>query len=122
VHDLGDGAERRIGEREPVEQRLERAAISGMCEFAVEHVEAQFALSRPRLRIDELESRVAIDEPPNQPGARNAIDEDPSASSAIARPGASKKSISRTASNRLRSLTRQMDASPPPSTISDRTH
>src|SRR5262249_52218380 len=59
VHDLGDGAQGRILEAEPLEQNLERAFVALMGELALEHVEPQLAGARlVFLRRDEFEFRL----------------------------------------------------------------
>src|SRR5258708_18698789 len=74
VHDLGDGAQRRIGELEVREQDLERTELALVRELAVEHVEAQLArLVAIVARRDELELRLRIDEAPDEPRARHPI-------------------------------------------------
>ena len=77
VHHLGDLQQRRIVERKAVKQRFEGAAIAFVRELRLEHVEAQLALLRPiAFRSDELEPRLGIDEAPDEPRARDAVDED----------------------------------------------
>src|SRR5256885_4294004 len=78
VDDFGDRPQRCIGDLEAAKQHLERAQLALVRVLAVEHVEAQLALFVPVLvRRHELELRVRIDEPADEPRARHAIDVDP---------------------------------------------
>ena len=78
VHDLRDDAERAIGEAKARDEGLERAGVPLVGVFGLEHVEAELARPRPvPLGDDELELRLRVDEPGNEPRARNAIDVDP---------------------------------------------
>src|SRR5258706_2968942 len=84
VDDLRDRTQGRVGELEALQEDLERADLALVGELAVEHVEAQLAgLVAILARRDELELRLRVDEAPDQPAARHAIDVD----SAPAHPG-----------------------------------
>ena len=78
MHDLADAGEGRIGvEPESPEERLERAAVAFVRELGLEHVEAELpALRAVALGRNEREARAGVDEGPNEPGTRDAIDED----------------------------------------------
>jgi len=77
VHDLGDRPQRRIADRKAAEQGLEGAPVAVVGELSLEHVEPEVAgRGVVRGRIDELEAGVAIDEPADEPGAGDAVDED----------------------------------------------
>jgi len=78
VHDFRDDAERAIGEAEARDEGLEGAGVPLVGVVGLEHVEAELARPRPvPLGDDELDLRLRVDEPGNQPRARNAIDVDP---------------------------------------------
>src|SRR5438093_6814960 len=78
VHDLGDRPERGIMEAEPLDENLERAAVSLVRVLRLEHVEARFTGLRPvSLARDELEARVGIDEAADEPGAGHPVDVNP---------------------------------------------
>src|SRR5437660_4808296 len=78
VHDLRDDAERAIVEPEARHERLEGAGIPLVRVLGLEHVEPELAWPRPvSLGGDELELRLRVDEPANEPRARDAIDVDP---------------------------------------------
>jgi len=74
---LGDGRECGVAQAEALQHYLEAAAVALVGELGLEHVEAQ--LSRHRrvgLAGDEFELGLGVDEPPDQPGAGDAIDVD----------------------------------------------
>src|SRR5438132_8780293 len=78
VHDLRDDAERTITEAEARNERLEGAGVPLVRVLGLEHVEPELARPRPvPLGGDELELRLGVDEPANEPRARDAIDVDP---------------------------------------------
>src|SRR2546422_2311485 len=78
VHDLRDEAERRIAEAEARDERLEGAGFPLVGVLGLEHVEPELARPRPvAVGGDELELRRGVDEPANQPRARDPIDVDP---------------------------------------------
>jgi hypothetical protein len=76
VDDLAERTQRGVpAEVELREQRLERAAIALVREVAADHVERHLAgASRLRGRVDETNTRGGIDEPADQPAARDPID------------------------------------------------
>src|SRR5437588_4932907 len=75
VHDLRDDAERAIAEPEARHERLEGAGVPLVRVLGLEHVEPELARPRPvPLGGDELELRLGVDEPANEPRARDAID------------------------------------------------
>src|SRR5207247_9336913 len=77
VHDLRDDAERMIAEPEARNERLEGAGVPLVSVLGLEHVESELARPRPvPLGGDELELRLRVDEPANEPRARDAIDVD----------------------------------------------
>jgi hypothetical protein len=74
VDDRGDPRKRRSLDAEDGAQRLEGAALTLVAELDPEHVERD-AVLRNRLAIgSEAESCLPIDEAPDQPGRRHAID------------------------------------------------
>src|SRR5207247_11086388 len=78
VHDLRDDAERAIAEPEARHERLEGAGVPLVRVLRLEHVEPELARPRPvSLGGDELELRLRVDEPANEPRARDTIDVDP---------------------------------------------
>ena len=77
MDDRCDRAKRRVVEAHASEQHLERAEVTFMRELGLEHVEAQLAGLRPVAPgRHELESCPGVDETPDQPGARDAVDMD----------------------------------------------
>src|SRR5882762_8370324 len=77
VDDLRDRPQRGVGDLKARQQHLERAELSLVRELAVEHVETQLAsLVAILARRHELELRLGIDEAPDEPRARHAIDVD----------------------------------------------
>ena len=77
MHDFGDFCQRRILRHELPEQRLEGARVAGMRVLRLEHVEAELTFDvYIALRIDEPELRTRVDEPADEPRARDAVDVD----------------------------------------------
>src|SRR6185436_8276705 len=75
VHDLGEGPQCGVAQADFGEQHLEGALLAPMRVFGVGHVEAQLiALRLVTRRSDELEARRRVDELPDEPRARDAID------------------------------------------------
>ena len=75
MDDLGDGLQRPIRYGSTGKQHLKAATIAFMRELAFEHVEAQLVLLRNmRLAGNEAERRLGIDEPPDEPCARDPVD------------------------------------------------
>src|SRR5439155_10583636 len=75
MDDRCDRAKRRVVEAQASEQHLERAEVTFMRELGLEHVEAQLAGLRPIASgRHELESCPGVDETPEQPSARDAVD------------------------------------------------
>src|SRR5437762_13638993 len=71
VHDVRDDAERMIAEPEARNERLEGAGVPLVSELGLEHVESDLARPRPvPLGGDELQMRLRVDEPANEPRAR----------------------------------------------------
>src|SRR5262249_2105047 len=63
--------------RKALDKYLEGALVPDMSELRVEHVEAELAgLRSIPLVCNEFEARIRVDEAPDEPGARNAIDVD----------------------------------------------
>src|SRR3989475_145551 len=78
VHDLRDDAERTVAQAEARDECLEGAGVPLVGVLGLEHVESELAPPRPvPLGGDELEPRLRVDEPANEPSARDAIDVDP---------------------------------------------
>src|SRR5205807_867265 len=77
VRDLRDDAERTIAEAEARDERFEGAGVALVSVLGLEHVESELARPRPvPLGGDELEPCLRVDEPANEPRARDAIDVD----------------------------------------------
>src|SRR6476659_2784282 len=77
VNDLGNGAKRGILEAASIEQHLERAFVTLVGEFRLEHVETQFAFLRAvAFAGDEFEAGFRVDEAAYQPSAGDAVDVD----------------------------------------------
>ena len=77
VNDLGDRMEPRITQREAGEEHLERAAVALVRKLRVEHVEPELAWpGAVVLANDELEPRVRVDEPADEPAARHPVNVD----------------------------------------------
>src|SRR5262249_31066806 len=75
MDDFRDGAQRRVLQRAPLHQHLERAFVALVRELGLEHVEAQLAfVGAIALAGYEFETCFGIDEAPYQPGAGDAID------------------------------------------------
>ena len=75
MDDFRDGAQRRVLQRTPLHQHLERAFVALVRELGLEHVEAQLAfVGAIAFAGYEFEARLGVDEPPYQPSAGNAID------------------------------------------------
>ena len=75
VDDVRDVAQRRVVGSPAGEQHLERAHLALVRKLGVEHVEAELAGGwNVSLGLDIFELRVGVDEPSNQPGARDPID------------------------------------------------
>src|ERR1700751_1631478 len=75
MDDLGDGAQRRVLQRAPLQQHFERAFVALVRELGLEHVEAQLAfVGAIALAGYEFEMRLGGDEAPYQPSAGDAID------------------------------------------------
>ena len=72
VHDAADVQRRRILDREPLAEGLEGAVAPVMPEFGLEGVEGN-RVRRAAVAAED-ERRVRVDEPPDQPGRRHAID------------------------------------------------
>src|SRR4029079_16030026 len=78
VDHVGDPAQRRVLAAPAGEQDLEGAQVPFVRELGVEHVEAQLARGRDVAPgLDVLELRAPVDEPGNQPGARDPIPVNP---------------------------------------------
>jgi len=74
VHDAAEAADRcALRDREGVCERLERAPLASMGELHAKHVERN-RLTGPGRPIGEIEPRLVVDEAPDQPRARDAID------------------------------------------------
>src|SRR5256885_16600128 len=71
-----DGAKGGIAQPELPHEGLEGTAVSLVSVLRLKHVEAQLALSRDvAVWRDELEASVGVDEPLDQPGAREPVHE-----------------------------------------------
>src|SRR3954468_15975474 len=81
VHDLADGAQRRVAEAGAAQQNLERAAVALMRELGFEHVEAQLTCIRHiAFGRYEPEPGLRVDEAADQPRGGDPIDMDALAS------------------------------------------
>src|SRR4029077_2015661 len=75
MDDLADRSEPCLTQTEALDKDLERALVADMRKVGFEHVERDLALGRAvDLRTDELQCRLGVDEPSNQPGAGHAVD------------------------------------------------
>src|SRR5262245_17068449 len=75
MDDFRDGAQRRVLQRAPLHQHLERAFVALVRELGLEPVEAQLAfVGAVALAGNEFEVRLRVDETPYQPSAGDAID------------------------------------------------
>src|SRR5262249_2973647 len=75
VNDLCDRTERCVLNVEPIDEDLERATVPLVGVLRFEHVETQFACFRSvTFACDELETRVRIEKPPDEPAAGHPID------------------------------------------------
>ena len=75
MNDLRERTERGVVEPETRDEDLERAAVTIVRELGLEHVEADLtAFGTVTAGRHELELGAGIDEPPNQPGARDTVD------------------------------------------------
>src|SRR5439155_23027629 len=87
VHDLGERTQRVVAKLETLDQYLEGAAVALVRELAFIHIEPHLPVGGvvilPR---DESESGLRIDEPPDEPPTRHAVDADPGAGDPHARP------------------------------------
>src|SRR3954452_4810411 len=75
VHDLADGAQRRVAEAGAAQQDLERAAVALVRELGFEHVEAQLAgLRHIAFGRHELEVGLRVDKAADQPRGGDPVD------------------------------------------------
>src|SRR5205814_555466 len=76
VHDLSDRAHCGVPDGKPADQRLEGAGVADVRVVTLGHVELELAGPwSEAARGHEPELRLGIDEPPDQPGAGDTIDE-----------------------------------------------
>src|SRR4051794_34598752 len=77
VHDLVDGAQRRVAEAGTAQEDLERAAVALVGELSFEHVEAQLAgIRHVAFSRHELKPGLRVDEAPDQPRGSDPVDMD----------------------------------------------
>src|SRR3954465_658433 len=77
VHDLADGAQRRVAEAGAAQQDLERAAVALVRELGFEHVEAQLTCIRHiAFGRHEPEPGLRVDEAADQPRRGDPVDMD----------------------------------------------
>src|SRR3954471_1488607 len=75
VHDLPDGAQRRVAEAGAAQQDLKRAAVALVRELGFEHVEAQLAGLPPvAFGRQDLEPPLGVDEAADQPRGGDPVD------------------------------------------------
>ncbi len=79
MNDLRELAQGWIMPAKSFHECFERAPLTLVAKVRLGHVEAQLAGIQRLGRSDEAELRFVIDEPPNEPRARDAIDENSSA-------------------------------------------
>src|SRR5882757_2679296 len=91
VDDLGKGLDSWFANQKALDQYLERALVTLVRELGFEHIEGNLAVFQPvSLASDEFERSLRIDESPDEPSARNAIDvnvlpRDPRSTSVLSR-------------------------------------
>src|SRR5712692_790497 len=73
VDDLGDRAEAPVPDAPALQERLERAVLALVAELRAEHVERDPLRRRVR-RVGELEARLVVEEPFDEPRRRDAVD------------------------------------------------
>src|SRR4051794_16974678 len=77
VHDLADGAQRRVAEAGTAQEDLERAAVALVGELGFEHVEAQLAgIRHVAFSRHELKPGLRVDEAADQPRGSDPVDMD----------------------------------------------
>src|SRR3954452_15991177 len=75
VHDLADGAQRRVAEAGTAQEDLERAAVPLVGELGFEHVEAQLAgIRHIAFGRHELEVGLRVDEAADPPRGGDSVD------------------------------------------------